>query len=252
MVYHTTSSLDNHPTIMSYSQPVFQPPREPMRIIQAEVAEGKVYSVFAEMIMHYSSLFRITLSDGTTEAYDITVTLPRPAWTSVFGFVVDWMMNDRSLKSTEVDPPVREYFNDKLIYEDHFHPTVRECIGIWLLADYLGMPELQNYMITHLVEESNLKRLSLAWHGLTQHGSLPDPAYHVPEHVLTWVWDNTVPKSALRKFLIAVVCHPGTKKDTGFFMRLRPDISSDFLKHYDQRNSSVLQTLDNPQHNDRR
>lgn len=142
-------------TVFSYYFPLLtirtRPPREPMRIIQAEVAEGKVYSVFAEMIMHYSSLFRITLSDGTTEAYDITVTLPRPAWTSVFGFVVDWMMNDRSLKSTEVDPPVREYFNDKLIYEDHFHPTVRECIGIWLLADYLGMPELQVSLCRNLL-----------------------------------------------------------------------------------------------------
>lgn len=114
-----------------------------MQLIEVKLANGVVYSIFAEMIMHYSSYFRARLGNDTPQSRSLEVKLTDPFWAPVFGFVVKWMTNGRSLKSTVVYPPVVTYINDGLKYEDYFSPTVQQCVDIWLLADYLGMPEFQ-------------------------------------------------------------------------------------------------------------
>ena len=103
-------------------------------------------------------------------------------------------------------------------------------------------------MIYHLATKSNIARLGLVLPCCAREQIPEDYAYHVPNHVLTRVWDNTPPGSKLRKFSIAAVCHSGMKKDPGILGRLRPDIISDFLEHYDHINFSVSEYFDDIRH----
>jgi hypothetical protein len=125
-------------------------PRKPMKVVEVEVADGKVYPVFAEMIMHFSAYFSACLSNGWQEATTFKVKLEDLAWASVFPLLVEWMLR-RELKIEYLAISVQEVWGDKLVYNETNRPTWRECVNLWLLGDYLQMPTMQNYVIGFMV-----------------------------------------------------------------------------------------------------
>ncbi|KAH6659410.1 hypothetical protein BKA67DRAFT_652640 [Truncatella angustata] len=201
-------------------------PTEPMTIVHIEVPDGKVYPVYAELLIHFSDYFRVALSDRWKQSETLKLKLIDREWSSVFPLFVHFITRMK-IQKTSLTEPVLEIWGNEVIYEDYQRPTWRECVNLWLLGDYLQAPKLQNNVIDVMV---NRVQLGWCWGSDTWRRDFVPPF-----HVARRVWEATLPDSPLRSFFLDILNNPGCVQDPKLFIGnaaiLTSEITVDFIIH---------------------
>ncbi|CAJ2512419.1 Uu.00g054340.m01.CDS01 [Anthostomella pinea] len=123
----------------------FEFPRGPMTLISIELADKTVYKLHAELLKHHSIYFRRTLNTTWTEMVANGVELYDQRWASAFPILVEWIYSGGNMKATKSTNAIEETWNfcDTKSF-DHEKPTWKESVNLWYLANFFGMPKLQN------------------------------------------------------------------------------------------------------------
>ena len=122
---------------------------------------------------------------------------------SVFGLFVEWLYT-KEIKETPYNIEAPRYFGDKEL------PPTSDLIKLWVLAEYLQVPRLQNYTIDLIRRRTERNSWTIL--------ALPN-AYQLSESNL------------LRKFFIDQMCWSRITAETlkGIYKRLEPGIVCDLL-----------------------
>ena len=177
--------------------------KEPMTIVAVEVANGRIFHCYLEVLRRCSSFFRACFDSGFEEAYTLTVRLEDPAWCSVFHLFSEWSLR-REIRSLQSDTSYRRTINS--VQNNAEVPLIlklstwTELVNLWLLGDYLGAPKLQNDVIDALAERAHL--------------TVSDES---PFLIAQRVWNRTGPSSALRSFFRELLTNPNYFGSPGLY-----------------------------------
>lgn len=128
------------------------------------------FRVHKNYICHYSPYFEAAFNgnfvEGETQVLELDDTDPR-----IFGMFVNWI------------------YTQELVNEEGNSPSCTSCINLWILADRLLVPSLQNQALVCL----DLVR--------SKWGS-GVPGTSLGSKIFKRVWDNTTEESPLRSYLV--------------------------------------------------
>lgn len=115
--------------------------------------------------------------------------------------------------------PEETDYDESGIEIDSNVPEMPHLLRLWVLADKLAMPKLQNYVMDRIGEATWLED-------------------YIPVHSLYYVYDNTSDSSPLRKFLVdQCVCGFGIPQHCDAKNLYPPEMLFDMVKSYSKQES---------------
>jgi hypothetical protein len=119
---------------------------EPQELVTLHVGKDeskKIFQVYAILLSMHSEYFATALRTNFAEGQAKVFTLPDED-AAVFGYVIEWVLTGKIVENIR-DPKMEGWSSDvgNEPALDHFH-------ALWILADYLLMPALQNYVIERI------------------------------------------------------------------------------------------------------
>jgi hypothetical protein len=118
---------------------------EPQELVTLHVGKDeskKIFQVYAILLSMHSEYFATALRTNFAEGQAKVFTLPDED-AAVFGYVIEWIITGKIVENIRdpMDGWSSDVGNESAL--DHFH-------ALWILADYLLMPALQNYVIERI------------------------------------------------------------------------------------------------------
>ncbi|PVH71817.1 hypothetical protein DL98DRAFT_577183 [Cadophora sp. DSE1049] len=129
------------------------------------VAKWHTFQLHKNYLCHYSPYFRAALTGPFIESEDQQVKLEETS-PSVFGIFVNWL------------------YTQTLVNKSSEQPLSSHLFKLWILADKLLIPRLQNDILSMLEAARKSKGL--------------------PSAVFGYVYENTTEESMLRKYIVAM------------------------------------------------
>lgn len=107
-----------------------------MKIVHVGVADGKVFPVYTDLMIHLTGFFRTLFRGCWKETETLEVKLGDCEWALMFLLLVEFVTRV-DITPVVLDQPAVEKWGSEAAYRDHERPTWRECVNLWLLGDYL-------------------------------------------------------------------------------------------------------------------
>ncbi len=148
----------------------------PQTIVTVNVSstdnETKPFQVHKNYICHYSPYFEAAFNgrfiEGETQVLDLDDTDPL-----VFGIFVNWL------------------YTQTVVDEEGIFPSCSDCINLWILADRLLVPSLQNQSL------AALDKARILYEGMK--------GKDLTDEIFQRVWTHTGVRSCLRMYLVKVI-----------------------------------------------
>ncbi|KAH9887491.1 hypothetical protein F4778DRAFT_797430 [Xylariomycetidae sp. FL2044] len=168
---------------------------EPMELVSIKIPSGKVFTEHKQLLCHKSRYFQVIFAGagGYAETHTGTIELTEHVTDTTMGHFISWIHTGALNANSGSKTPRHGDSNGEPSDHDQSQNSAddphgwKTLVDVWLLADYLQMPGLQNCVIKTL-------------HGKMIEGNVP---YDLTPHV----WVHTVSGSALRRFFAAAVVH---------------------------------------------
>ncbi|KAI0482226.1 hypothetical protein GGR56DRAFT_619085 [Xylariaceae sp. FL0804] len=169
-------------------------PRQPMTMVEVVLVDGQRYHCYAEVLMHHADFFKACLKNGWREAQTKELHLvgddPKGViFPNAFPLFMEWTLSNQQLRFTDSEPVEESWEFTEVPSTEDTKPTWKEAVDLWLLADYLVVPKLQNYLIRLMSSKLQRKKFP-------------------PPQLLRHVWSATAEGSKLRNFILAILRNP--------------------------------------------
>lgn len=152
--------------------------RRPQEIVYVVVGpEGKKFGVHKDQLCASSDYLKAAFGGSFQEAVRGEVVLKETS-AMAFGMMVEWLYTG---KITEELCQDRGLSNADKLAKDK--PTIPQLLDVWILADYLLAPQLQNFLV-NMMESKHMKR------------AVP------PVNDFTYFYQHTQKGSPMRQFLV--------------------------------------------------
>lgn len=159
-------------------------PSQPLETVIVKIGKEKVsFTLYKAFLIHYSLYFEKALTGNFKEASTGIIHLEHTT-AEVSGLCMEWIMTQQ-IQDTHITKELPMSYLER-IAEEKLQP--RDLIKLWILADYLRIPDLQNKTIDILAAKLvRLNVVSAAYYNLVYKPTLPGSMLR-EFHVDSWCW----------------------------------------------------------------